>query len=344
MNKSIHIAGGFVGLVVGAGFASGQEILQYFTSFGWLGAVGALIATVVFSLLGMQIAQLGSELQATSHKEVIYKMAGPYLGIVMDVFISCLLFGVAVVMFAGSGAMFEQMFGIRPVVGSSVMVVLTIFTLMLNSKSILHIIAAVTPYFLLLVFGIAVYSILKMDLTLMEQHTLAIKQRAAASNWWLSAILYVSYNIATGTSILAVMGGAVNKKAARWGGFFGGILLGLLILIIHIAMLTKIDIAAGKALPMLALANDMHPLVAVLMIIALFAMMYNTAVGMMYSLTVRVVSPDKNIFKTLVVFLGLVGFIVSFIGFTTLVSKLYSVMGYAGFLLIFVIVLSLFKK
>ena len=29
--------GAFVGLIVGAGFASGQEIIQFFTSFGMMG-------------------------------------------------------------------------------------------------------------------------------------------------------------------------------------------------------------------------------------------------------------------------------------------------------------------
>ena len=37
MKNSIRIAGAYVGLIVGAGFASGQEILQFFTSFGWAG-------------------------------------------------------------------------------------------------------------------------------------------------------------------------------------------------------------------------------------------------------------------------------------------------------------------
>ena len=34
MKRSLQIGGAFVGLIVGAGFASGQEIMQYFTSFG----------------------------------------------------------------------------------------------------------------------------------------------------------------------------------------------------------------------------------------------------------------------------------------------------------------------
>ncbi len=42
MKKSFEMAGAFIGVIVGAGFASGQEILQFFTSFGWWGVVGTI--------------------------------------------------------------------------------------------------------------------------------------------------------------------------------------------------------------------------------------------------------------------------------------------------------------
>lgn len=80
MKKSLQIGGAFVGLIVGAGFASGQEIMQYFTSFGFLGIVGAIVATIAFAFLGMTLAQLGSKLQTTSHKGVIYYIGGRYIG------------------------------------------------------------------------------------------------------------------------------------------------------------------------------------------------------------------------------------------------------------------------
>ncbi len=137
MKKSWQIGGAFVGLIVGAGFASGQEIMQYFTSFGLYGIAGAIVATIAFAFLGMSLAQLGTDLQTTSHKAVIYHIGGRYVGVILDVLITFFLFGVAVVMFAGSGSTFHQMFGINPMVGSIIMVILTILTLLLNVKLLL---------------------------------------------------------------------------------------------------------------------------------------------------------------------------------------------------------------
>ena len=49
MKRILLIASAFIGVIVGAGFASGQEVLQYFTSFGILGTLGAIITTALFA-------------------------------------------------------------------------------------------------------------------------------------------------------------------------------------------------------------------------------------------------------------------------------------------------------
>ncbi|MBG9454637.1 membrane protein [Lysinibacillus sphaericus] len=345
MKKSWQIGGAFVGLIVGAGFASGQEIMQYFTSFGLYGIAGGIVATIAFAFLGMSLAQLGADSQTTSHKEVIYQIGGRYVGVLLDIVITFFLFGVAVVMFAGSGSTFEQMFGMNPMIGSIFMVIITILTLLLNVKNIINIIALVTPYLMGIVFIILIYSIFTMDLTIAEQNVLAKEQSSAASNWLVGALLYVSYNIAAGTAMLIVMGGTVKeRKVAGLGGFLGGIMLGILIILINIALFVKMDVVGGTAMPTLELAKQIHPVVGILMSIALLGMMYNTAVGMLYAFTVRFIAPDHKYFKIGIVVIGLIGFVASLVGFTTLVGKVYSTMGYLGFALIIAIIISWLRR
>lgn len=345
MKRSLQIGGAFVGLIVGAGFASGQEIMQYFTSFGIMGIFGAIIATGAFCFLGYSLAQLGSKLQTSSHKGVIYYIGGPYIGVILDFIITFFLFGVAVVMFAGAGSTFQQMFGIDPMIGSIIMVVLTIITLLLNIKNIINLIAVITPYLMAVIFVILIYSIFTMDMSFAEADALAKTQASAASNWVMGALLYVSYNIAAGAALLIVMGGTEkDAKVAGRGGIMGGMMLGLLIVLINIAMFLRMDVVDGTAMPTLELAKQIHPAVGVLMAIALLGMMYNTAVGMFYSFTVRFVAPEDKKFKPAVVLVGLLGFAASFVGFTTLVGKVYSTMGYLGFALIIAVVVAWLRK
>src|SRR5256885_11898453 len=53
-----RIAGAFVGVIVGAGFASGQEILQFFAGFGAIGLAGCLVAALAFVFLSMAFSTI----------------------------------------------------------------------------------------------------------------------------------------------------------------------------------------------------------------------------------------------------------------------------------------------
>jgi len=344
MKKSLQIAGAFIGVIVGAGFASGQEILQFFTSFGWLGVAGAIIATVLFAFLGMNLTQLGSRLQTDSHKDVIYHICGRYLGVVVDFIITFFLFGVTVVMLAGSGSIFEEQFGIPSIAGNIIMAVLTILTVTLNIQRLISIIGLVTPFLLLMVIIIAAYSIFTMGIDFTEVQKMTEKQTPAASNWFMGAILYVSYNIAAGAAMLAVMGGTTkDEKQAGLGGVLGGIGLGVLILLINLGMLMKMDVIAGTDMPILTIANEISPLFGILMFIVLLGMIYNTAVGMLYAFSARIVKRDHPKFNLFVVLFGAAAFGASFIGFITLVGTVYPLMGYLGFTLIAAIIFSWFR-
>lgn len=346
MKKSIQIAGAFVSLVVGAGFASGQEIMQYFTSFGLVSVFGCIVATIIFTMLGMTLAQIGSDLQTTSHKEGIHFIGGRFFGPVLDQLISFVLFGIAVVMLAGAGSTFNQMYSMDASVGSLLMALLVVVTLMLNAESIIKMLAALMPYLLGIIFILLIYSLFTMNYPISELNAIAKSQSSATPHWFSGAVIYVSYNIAGGAAMLIVMGGtATNRKVARRGGALGGIILGLLIMLINIALFVKMDIVAGVEMPTLELAKQIHPAVGIIMSFVLLAMIYSTAVGTLYILAVRIVKPDRFAFKVAVNLLCIVGFAISLVGFTTLISKLYVVMGYLGIgLILCVLISALFKS
>jgi len=345
LKKSLQIGGAYVGIIVGAGFASGQEIVLYFTSYGFKGIYGAFIATFGFALVGMCIAQISSRYRTTSHKDLIYQISGQSMGFVMDYLLSLFLFGVAVIMFAGAGATLQQMFGLPVWLGSVCMIVLTIATVMMNVKSIINIIAIATPYLLIIVSIIAVYSLATMDFTFVEQAVIAQQAQISTKSWWMTALLYMSFNIGVCFSLLTVMCGAIrNEKVTGMGGIIGGILLGALILLINLSLLAKMNVIVGMDIPMLALANEIHPFVGLLMSFSLLGMIYNTAVGMFYSFMVRFFKPNKPSFKVASVIIGILGFFASLAGFTTLVAKLYAVMGYIGFMLVIFIIFAWLRR
>lgn len=345
MHRSLQIAGAYVGLIVGAGFASGQEVLQFFTSFGVYSFIGIGIALLLFAFLGMQVTGLGSELQTLSHKKVIYHICGKYIGRVIDLLITFFLFGVATVMIAGSGSIFQQQFGISPAIGAFILTILVIFTLILDVRNIISIISIITPFLLILIFMITIYSIFISDTNPNVLTEAAKSHPSAAPHWALGGLLYVSYNIAAGVSMLAIIGGTVkDQKVARLGGALGGIGLGVLLLLINLAMYFNIEKLANIDMPTLFLATEISPIIGLFMSLALLGMIFNTAVGMLYAFTARFVASDTKPFKIGIIVVSLLSFAASFVGFIELVGTVYPITGYLGFALIIALILYTFRR
>ncbi|MDN6510804.1 MAG: hypothetical protein L0K56_08885, partial [Corynebacterium sp.] len=60
MKEQLKISMAFLGLLVGAGFATGLEVIQYFASFGLSGLWGAVLAGLGMTVAGAVIRHLRS--------------------------------------------------------------------------------------------------------------------------------------------------------------------------------------------------------------------------------------------------------------------------------------------
>ena len=89
MNKhSWQIAFAYMSVVIGGGFASGNEVLQFFTGYGLAGVAGSVVSALLFAFLGMHIARISSIMQAGSHKQVLYSLFGKQAGLAIDILLS----------------------------------------------------------------------------------------------------------------------------------------------------------------------------------------------------------------------------------------------------------------
>src|SRR5699024_6682969 len=79
-----------------------------------------------------------------------------------------------------------------------------------------------------------------------------------------------------------------------------------------------------------SLVNNVSPVLGLIMSIILFGLIYNRGRGMFYVFATRLLNPGTNhlIFGCAITLI--VVFIASFVGFTDLISKVYSTIGYLG--------------
>ena len=98
------IAATFIGTVVGAGFASGQEIYQFFSIHGWFGWLGLILAVLLLGFSGVKVFQIGANLKPKSYQDFLLFLLGPRLAAVMDLLLVTFFIVLIGVMFAGCGA------------------------------------------------------------------------------------------------------------------------------------------------------------------------------------------------------------------------------------------------
>ncbi len=352
-HQILTIALAYLGTVVGAGFASGKEIEQYYVAFGINGFWGTLLSTLVYALTGYVALQLGSYYRALDHHDVLKNISAPWLSKTLDVISTLTLFALGFTMIAGGGSNLQQQFNISPWIGSLVIAIAILVAGYFDIDRVTQIIGYLTPFIVVFFLVTPFYSFFSSDLTLSQADQIAQQLPQALPHWTISAFNHVSLNFMLVFSMATVMGGNEEDiQVASLGGGLGGAWIGLLQLLGYLAIFLKVDIAGGTAMPLLALANDIHPLFGFLMSITIYVMILSTGIAMFFPLAQRLYNVfygsrafyDRKHFALILIFSVLAGFIFSFAGFESLVAYVYPLIGYSGFLLMFILIFAWLKR
>ena len=341
LKRSAAIAMAVVGLIVGAGFASGQEMMQYFVAFGRMGIWGAVMAGIIMAASAAAVLSLASYFLADEHTAVFDRISSPIMSRVLDIAVMITLFSTGFVMFAGAGSNLNQQFGLPIWVGSVIMMVLVLAAGMLDVDKVSAIIGGITPFIIVFLVGAAIYSIVNADGTLAELEPATAGLLTTLPNWWVSALNYVGFSLMVAVSMAIVIGGTqINPREAGIGGLAGGVTYGGLLVLCSVALFYSVEEVGGDDMPMLTIVDRVNPTLGVAMAIVVYGMIFNTAIGMFYALGKRLTRNDKGKFRPVFVGSVVIGFGLSFIGFQTLVSTVYPALGYIGIALIVVVVIA----
>lgn len=347
MGKTFKVALALVGLTVGAGFASGQEVIQYFLSFGYWGIVGAAIAGITIAVFSGWVYQLGSYYLADDHSAVFKSVSRPWIAKYMDITTMFTLFCIGFVMVAGAGANLEQQFGLPTWVGSAIMVVLLLLSGLLDVDKLTSVISFITPLLIICLLAAFVITLTDMPDNVGQINEIAQTNPHASGtfdNWLITALNYATLVMIMDTSMMLVFAGSqMNPAQAGKGGLLGGIMFAVLLLILTFVLFMNMEHVMGSDLPLLKVFDNMHPTVGVFVSIVIYLMIYNTAVGLFYALSRRLSHDKPGKFRPYYAVVVLIGFALSFIGFADLVGWVYPVLGYLGLVLAIVMGVAWFR-
>lgn len=347
----IKLAGAYIAFTIGSGFATGQEVLQFFTAYGEAGIIGALVSMAVFAGLGAALMVKGHELQLQVPTEIFRYYCGKYIGYFLEAFTVVCLLCVVSIMIAGTGAVASEYFGVSAVAGKIVMAIICIATVLLGLNRLVDVVGMIGP--VITVFTILIGAVTVIGeggawatLTAAQAQDL-LAMRATAGWWfgayemldtaWFSGILYAACMVLGGIPFLAGLGTrANNRKEAIWGGVFGGVFLMLSVIMLVLAMLCYPGEIVKLEVPNLFLAELHTPLLALFFSVILLLGIYSTAAPMFWLVVNRLSAfvPYRNTNLIVTLVLGVVAYFGAQIGFGKLIGILYPLMGQVGLLMI----------
>ncbi len=339
----LGIAATFIGTTIGAGYASGQEILQYFVSFGLLGGMGALaIAGALFFALSLIILLLAQRLRSAAIHDLVNPTGSAVPTVFTDVTITVSLVGTLVIMLAGAGAALDGALGWPPLVGAGAMAVACVLSVLAGISGLVRVQAVVVPLIIVVAVGVAVWGMANPGAAVAEDVADLVNSSPMINQWWVSGVLYVAFNFQLAYAVLAPVGRISSSRPATLAAGAGLGALGLMVMAgaIMLAMTAHATLIGRTDLPMVELAGQIAPWLALVYTAVLLLAQFTTALSCLFGATARLslVGRLRRAPRWLLATVtAAVSVVLSLIGFSDLIGWVYPALGYAGMVIIVLI-------
>lgn len=338
------LTGAFCAYYIGAGFASGQEILQFYPSFGLMGFLGLAVSLIIFGIFAYNIQTVCKREEDTLREEtdILKFYFGVKAGKVAIVLLIAILFGECVMMTSGAGAVFEEYFGLPNYMGRLLMLVLMILTVLLGLNKLVDVIGVIGPVIVVFMVIVAIISIAKAPETMVEgaRTVETMDYTKGGSNWLIGGAKYAGNVLITVMPIWIINGRKSNNlKEARVTTFTGLGALAVVCLLMVVAQLTNISVIGGAQVPNLVLARTYAAAIAPFFAVILLLGIYTTVAAESWYLVKKFADEGTKKYYLVTFVLAVLLFVITgFVPFDQIVNFLYTVVFWVGLLLLGVII------
>lgn len=336
LKNSLKLAWIIIGTVIGAGFASGQEILQFFTVFNQKGMKGIFLTGVLFCLISLSVLHFVYKFKVKNYTEFITMLMGRYSGTVIDFIVMLFLLFNFIIMVAGAGAIFKEYFNVEPILGAGILSFAFYIVFLFNLKGIIILNSFIGP---MLITGINfmvlyIYSFLAKPVSGESAERLI--------NDWISAsIIYVSYNSIILVAVLSTLLPLVtSKKVIYAGAILGGGTLCLTAFIIYKVTMIFYPAILKYQIPLLHIIREFNVSLNGLYLVILFMAIFVSGVNAGYCFLNKISRDSTLRFDLCGLIMCIAAVPLGLTGFSNLIKWIYPIFGYLGLFQVLIIVLN----
>lgn len=351
-----NLIGAMFAYLIGSGFASGQEIMQYFSGWGSVGAsIGVgLIAFVLSYLAYVAYSYAGRTRGLADLAGVFNFYAGGVIGKLFQAFAWLFNACCYVFMISGFGATLNQQWGLAAPIGCAIGVLLSVGTAVLGLSKIVDIIGKIGPAIVVLTLAVGVVAAFTYYPLIAQGNALinsgAVTVTRAGSNWWLSGLSYAGCNLLLVSAFIGTMGYSLREykfKYNKWILFIGAVGIMGVAFLLGLSHIGNIENATQVSIPNLLLANTLfgtssaaNAVLGTVFAVVIVLGIYTTICPMLWTCVSMVIKNEKSAkYKLTCVFAGVVVYLVTlFVPYETLLNYIMTYCGYSGAIVAFVVI------
>jgi len=323
---------GYLGAVIGAGFASGQEIVQFFVSYGNYGLKGSILATFLFAICGALLLYTAHRCQVANYQGILAYLLGKKSGQYVDFILAIFLFLGISTMLSASGAVFYEHLYLPKSLGIMLAYITVVIMLLTGKKGLILAYNILVPLKLLLLLGITIYVAFVLDDIQLPSYALQL----CPSNeryWAVSSLLYVAYNFSLAMVVLSEYQTLSNVRTGIAGAAWGGIVLGSLVILTFLTLRKFLPVVLHYEVPMLFVAGQLSLTAKHVYTIVLWIGILTTAIANAYGFAQRFASFTGISYGPCLILCMTLALPVSMQSFSALVGKVYPLFGVLGIII-----------
>lgn len=329
-------------VMVGGGYGTGREIVEFFSSYGVLG--GLLSMGVAFASLSLVFAltfEFARLFRVYDYRSFFKKLLGR-AWVAFEVLMILLFLLVLAVLASAAGNILRDDFGIPYGVGLTVML-LVVALLTYFGRTAIEKVLVFWSFFLYAIFVAFFFRVVSLDWT---RITAEFADAEIVSGWWQSGFKYALYNVAVAPLLLYVARNFEHRREAIGSGVIAGGIVMIPALIFQIAFSSRYPEILSQAVPvywMMSSAGMSVMLVAYS--VMLFGTFIETGAGMLQGINERIdafliekrnVGLSRTARASIAVAAIILSALLSLWGITNLIAEGYGTMAW-GFLAVYVV-------
>lgn len=342
MKNILKVVFVIIGTLIGAGFASGQEMYVFFFSYGMQGLIGIIISSILMGIIIYQTLKLLDKYEIRTYKDFLdilitskkgrkTNLIENIINLIVNIFIVITFF----IMVAGFGAYFEQEFGINSLIGSSILAILSFAIFLTSVKGVVKANELLVPILIIFLVIIGLINLKSINLSELGDYII----RTNESSFILSAIVYCSYNSILLIPVLITLKELLkSKKQISLISIISTFIIILLSVIVYL-ILVRVDVDITKLeMPAVYVVSNIFAILKYIYGFIILGSIFTTSISLGTSF-LQNVSKNRKSYTQFAIIMCITSVIISKIGFSNLINFLYPVFGYLGLIQIWKILI-----